>query len=111
MFSVVSVSKKVLGLGKKVLVEVGYTVNHVKIDLIMKIVANVCVCLSACLCVCMYAYIYIYKVVAFMCVCVCLCVQPSYSPHHWTDHDQTWHDDGPPPRDGAHHFSRSRSRS
>ena len=52
-------------------------------------------------------HIYIYKVVAF--VCVCLCVQLSYSPHHWTDHDQTWHDDGPPPRDGAHHFSRSRS--
>ena len=23
---------------------------------------------------------------------------------------QTWHDDGPPPRDGAHHFSRSRSK-
>ena len=34
----------------------------------------------------------------------------SYSPHHWTDHDQTWHDDGPPPRDGAHHFPRSRSK-
>ena len=34
----------------------------------------------------------------------------SYSPHHWTDHVQTWHDDGPPPRDGAHHFSRSRSK-
>ena len=34
----------------------------------------------------------------------------SYSPHHWTDHDQTWHDDGPRPRDGAHHFSRSRSK-
>ena len=30
----------------------------------------------------------------------------SYSPHHWTDHDQTWRDDGPPPRDGAHHFPR-----
>ena len=54
--------------------------------------------------------IYIYKVVAFVCVCVCLCVQLSYSPHHWADHDQTWHDDGPPPRDGAHHFSRSRSK-
>ena len=34
----------------------------------------------------------------------------SYSPHHWTDHDQTWHDDGPRPRDGAHHFSRSGSK-
>ena len=33
-----------------------------------------------------------------------------YSPHHWTDHDQTWHDDGPRSRDGAHHFSRSRSK-
>ena len=57
-------------------------------------------------------YLYIYKVVAFVCVCVCVCVcvQLSYSPHHWADHDQTWHDDGPPPRDGAHHFSRSRSK-
>ena len=45
-----------------------------------------------------------------VCVCVCLCVQLSYSPHQWTDHDQTWHDDGPPPRDGTHNFSRSRSK-
>ena len=43
------------------------------------------------------------KVIAYVCIL-------SYSPHHWTDHDQTWHDDGPPPRDGAHHFSRSRSK-
>ena len=41
-------------------------------------------------------------------MCVCVCVQLSYSPHHWTDHDQTRHDDGPPPKDGAHHFSRSK---
>ena len=28
------------------------------------------------------------KVIAYVYILI-------YSPHHWTDHDQTWHDDGP----------------
>lgn len=41
---------------------------------------------------------------------MCLSVKLSYIPHHRTDHDRTWRDDGPPRRGAAQILSEFRAR-